>query len=258
MSDKSDPPTTLLEPDEPPSVTIINEHGSSPLLLVCDHASNRVPKKLRGLGLGERELEDHIAWDPGAKLVAQALSEKLDAVLISTGYSRLVIDCNRPLTSSESIAEKSAGIVVPGNLNLSQVDREQRINELFIPYQQTIANMLKREQFNTLLSIHSFTAVIDKEHRPWQVGVACYQNDQFARALFSELEKNRHLTVGFNQPYAIELDYDYTIPVQGEANGYPCAMIEIRQNEINSVDDAERWAETLAVVWRRIASSACP
>jgi predicted N-formylglutamate amidohydrolase len=88
-------------------------------LLVCDHAANRVPRQLGSLGLDAAQLADHIAWDPGAAVVARRLSAHLDAPLVLSGYSRLVIDCNRPLGHPQSIAEQSAGVPIPGNLGTS-------------------------------------------------------------------------------------------------------------------------------------------
>ena len=127
-------PTPLLEPAEPPAFEIVNARGKGSAVLVCDHASNRVPRRMHELGLNSQQLADHIAWDPGAADVARALSALLDAPLVLSGYSRLVIDCNRPLQSRESIAEQSAGVPVPGNRYLSAQDRERRIATFFQPY----------------------------------------------------------------------------------------------------------------------------
>jgi len=122
---------SLLRPDEPSAVEVVNAEGGSHIVLVCDHASNRVPTRLGTLGLDTARLADHIGWDPGAADVARRLSDSLDAPLILSGYSRLVIDCNRPLRSAESIPEQSAGVMVPGNRALSATDREIRVKELF-------------------------------------------------------------------------------------------------------------------------------
>jgi hypothetical protein len=65
--------------------------------------------------------------------VARRLAQHLDAPLVASGYSRLVIDCNRPLTSEESIAITSAGMVVPGNAAIGAADRALRAKALFAP-----------------------------------------------------------------------------------------------------------------------------
>lgn len=217
------------------------------MVLVCDHASNRVPQRLQQLGLPDAALADHIAWDPGAAQVAMALAERLNAVLVMSGYSRLVIDCNRPLSSPQSIPEISAGVVIPGNQNLSATERDTRIQTLFIPYQRAIDDILQQRQdgVTALLSIHSFTPILNNTPRPWHMGVACYRHDTFARSLYSTLSQPGDVVVGFNQPYAIESEFDYTIPEQGEARGLPSAMIEIRQDGIDSPTAVQQWAQRL-------------
>jgi predicted N-formylglutamate amidohydrolase len=54
-----DVPTRLLAPDEPQPVTLTNEGGMSPFIIVADHAGNYLPRRLRSLGLGPAELERH-------------------------------------------------------------------------------------------------------------------------------------------------------------------------------------------------------
>jgi predicted N-formylglutamate amidohydrolase len=250
--------TLLLQPAEPPPFQIINASGKGSAVLVCDHASNRVPWCMDDLGLDSQQLADHIGWDPGAADVARALSELLDAPLVLSGYSRLVIDCNRPLQSPESIAEQSAGVAVPGNRNLSARDREQRIATFFRPYHQAIDQLLdaRRHQPALLLSIHSFAAVLDGQRRPWHVGVAYRHDHRLAQRLHEALSQRGDIRVGYNQPYPIEDAFDYTIPVHGEGRGLASAMIEIRQNEIQSPAVAATWAKRLAQAFQAVEAEA--
>ena len=131
----------LLASDEPPAREIFDALGRGNAVIVCDHASNCIPRRLNGLGLGPVELASHIAWDPGAAEVARRLAEHLVAPLVVSGYSRLVIDCNRPLASEESIAPASAGVVVPGNQSVGAADRALRCAALFRPYHRAIAEV---------------------------------------------------------------------------------------------------------------------
>jgi predicted N-formylglutamate amidohydrolase len=145
---------------------------------------------------------------------------------------------------------------IPGNQNLSPDDKEQRRQSIFWPYQHAIAELLQwRKESTVLISIHSFTPNLNGEHRPWQAGVACYRDPRLARALYNLLQQDSELTVGFNQPYAIESAFDYTVPVQGEARGLLCAMVEIRQDGIASLAGAEGWAKRLAKAWNGAASA---
>ena len=244
----------LLGPDEPASFELVNAEGRSSAVLVCDHAANRIPQRLGSLGLTVAQLAEHISWDPGAAEVARLLSEQLDAPLVLSGYSRLVIDCNRPLGSAESIAEQSAGVLVPSNCGLSPQERESRIDALFRPYHDAIDRLLdgRSQRPSLLLSIHSFTPVLNEQPRPWHIGV-CYGHDRrLAALMLGALSYSGEFSVGDNQPYSIETDVDYTIPVQGEARGIPSVMIEIRQDGIRTAEGVVTWATRLAEAYRQI------
>ncbi|WP_331352821.1 N-formylglutamate amidohydrolase [Cellvibrio sp. UBA7671] len=250
--------STLLLPTEPAAVELFNQQGKSNLVLVCDHASNRVPVCLDKLGLSDDQLAEHIGWDPGAATVARLLAKALDAPLLLSGYSRLVIDCNRPIESNELIPEQSAGIVIPGNQNLSAYERADRIQNLFIPYHDAIdalldARLLSNPKHPTLfLSIHSFTPFLFNQQRPWHIGVSHKSDARFAKDLYRALVQQGDIIVGLNEPYPIEDAFDYSIPTHGEARGLPCAMIEIRQDGLTTETGIERWAARIANAYRAI------
>ncbi|MCU0837052.1 MAG: N-formylglutamate amidohydrolase [Chromatiaceae bacterium] len=252
------PSSALLEPDEPAPVEVVNIDGEGTAVLVCDHASNRIPQRLGSLGLDAPQLAEHIAWDPGAAEVARRLAAELDAPLVLSGYSRLVIDCNRPLSHPGSIAEESAGVAIPGNRGLSPEERGLRVETLFRPYHNAIARLLDRRvgRPTLLLSVHSFTPVLNGRARPWHVGVSHGRDPRLAALLLEALGSTGDLRVGENQPYPIEEAIDYTIPHHGEGRGLPSAMIEIRQDGIRSAADAADWAARLAAAYRRIEGAA--
>lgn len=249
-----DPGTSLLEDGDAPAFEVVNGTGESNVVLVCDHASHRVPLRLGTLGLENDRLTEHIGWDPGAAAVARHLSTELDATLVLSGYSRLVIDCNRPLRSAESVPQESDGVPIPANVGLSREDRGVRTSALFQPYHDAIDQVLARrsDRPSVLLSIHSFTPALAGQRRPWHVGVSARQERWFASHLVAELSAQPDgLVVGENEPYAIDDDFDYTIPVHGEARGLPSALIEIRQDGIEKPADARLWARRLAEAVRR-------
>jgi len=257
-SDSGVSAVSLLGSNESVPVELVNADGGSSAVLVCDHASNRVPQQLGSLGLDDIQLADHIGWDPGAAEVARRLSTLLDAPLVLSGYSRLVIDCNRPLLSVGSIAEQSDGVPVPGNRGLSLSERESRINELFRPYHEAIDRLLdgRTRRPSLLLSIHSFTPVLNGQPRPWHIGVSHWRDRQLAALMLGVLAHTGEYTVGDNEPYPIDADIDYTIPVHGEGRGLPSVMIEIRQDEIRTTSGASAWATRLAEAYRKIEAEA--
>lgn len=244
----------LLSAEEPAAFEIINEHVPSNLIIICDHASNRVPLGLNNLGLTADHLNAHIAWDPGAAAVAHKLAQDLKAPLVVSNYSRLVIDCNRPLQSPELIPESSAQVEIPGNSKLSEYHRQARIEQLFLPYHNAIDNLISSRLQNLpefhprlLISVHSFTPQLLGGKRPWHVGVAGYRDKRLAEVLFQFIRESCDGPVGYDQPYAIDEHFDYSIPVHGEARGLHAAMIEIRQDLLTRTDGQNSLAVKLSV-----------
>ena len=125
-----------------------------------------------------------------------------------------------------------------------------RAREIFAPYHDAIARQLderKRAGRRTvLISLHSFTPVYGGLARPWQVGVLYNRDAAFARVLLDLLRGERDLTVGDNEPYTVDDETDYTIPVHGEQRGIPHVAIEIRQDLIGAEDGQRLWADRLA------------
>lgn len=236
----------LLAPSD--TFEVFNSSGNSEILLVCDHASNKVPLFLEGLGLTNTQINDHIAWDPGAADVARELALHLDATLVLSGYSRLVIDCNRSLISPLLIAPCSDGVVVPKNQGLTDDDRAQRIDTYFKPYHQTIQQLLddRAGRISKLLSIHSFSPALaeagDSAARPWHIGVSYKEMPTFADRLYAGLKQYQDLCVGYHQPYAVDDEYDFTLIEHGFKRKLEHAMIEIRQDQLISEQQTREWA----------------
>jgi predicted N-formylglutamate amidohydrolase len=240
----------LLAPDEPPAVVEYRAGGTSPFLLVCDHAGRRIPRRLRDLGLSEADLARHIAWDIGIAGVGRHLADRLDACLVMQLYSRLVIDCNRPPGSATSIAPLSEGTAITGNENIAAQDAELRAREIFAPYHAAIETHLdarKRARRDTILiSLHSFTPVYAGLPRPWHAGVLYNRYNVLAAALRDLLRAPGDIVVGDNEPYSVSDDTDYTVPVHGERRGIPHVAIEIRQDLIAEEPEQVLWADRFA------------
>jgi predicted N-formylglutamate amidohydrolase len=248
-------PARLLDDDEPPPYTVVCESGSSPFFLTCDHAGRIIPRRLQSLGLPDTELQRHIAWDIGAAGVTVKLAALLDAFAILQTYSRLVIDCNRPLVSPTSIATLSEHTVVPGNLQLSNDDAEARAHEIFWPYHRRIVAELDaraaRNQPTVLITVHSFTPVFKGDARAMHAGVLYNRDSRLAHRLLDVLRENSGLIVGDNQPYSVSDHSDYAIPVYGEQRGLLHAEIEIRQDLIADDAGQQEWAARLATALRQ-------
>jgi predicted N-formylglutamate amidohydrolase len=254
----SDP---LLCQDDPPVYALERAGGSSPVLLVCDHAGRTIPRKLGDLGLSQQELATHVAWDLGIEALGRLLSARLDAFLIQHRYSRLVIDVNRPPGSAESIVTLSERTRVPGNEGLSRAQAEQRREELFEPYHRRIREELDRRardaRPSVLVALHSFTPCYMGVTRRWHAGVLYGRDARLGRALLEELRSDVSLVVGDNEPYAVSDETDFTIIAHGERRNIPHVELEIRQDLLADEAGRERWSEQLAAILERSLARAC-
>lgn len=238
---------SLLGPSDPPAFTVHAPAGRSRYFLTGDHAGQRVPARLEGLGVPRAELDRHIGWDIGIAEVARLLSARLDAFAIVQTYSRLVIDCNRPLGALTSIPETSDGTVVHGNHGLDDGARAARAREIHAPYHDRIVAELDARAATRpiVIALHSFTPVMQGFVRPWQAGVLYNRQPAFSRALKPLLEAEGFV-VGDNEPYAVGDGTDYGIPVHAEGRELPSLLLEIRQDLIAHEAGQHEWAERLA------------
>jgi predicted N-formylglutamate amidohydrolase len=240
----------LLTAEDPPAFEIVNPAGRAPLLLICDHASNTVPRRLAGLGLDGETLARHIAWDIGAAEVTRRLAVLLDARAVLAGYSRLVIDCNRPLDDPTSIAGESDGIEVPGNFGLSAADRAARADACFHPYHAAIAGELAGFTAGgvvpAVISIHSFTPTMRGFARPWHVGILWDRDRRLPVPLIAALASDPALVVGDNEPYSAREPAGHSVHTHAATAGLPHTAIELRQDLVATSDGAGAWAAILA------------
>lgn len=248
---------TLLQAGDPPAVRTENPSAKSPILFVSDHAGRAIPRALGTLGLDEPELSRHIACDIGIYGVTTRLARALDATYVLQPYSRLVIDCNRRAGDPQSIMAESDGTAVPGNRDLSAAARSQREREILDPYHREIERVLAeraaRRQPTVLFMMHSCTDRLkrDAAPRPWHVGVIAETDWRIGDRLIELLEAETQFVIGRNQPYSVNMEADYTVPVHGEARGIPYVEIEIRQDLIGDEAGQAEWAQRLADIFPR-------
>jgi predicted N-formylglutamate amidohydrolase len=236
----------VLEQDETPPFEVTGREGRSPFFIICDHAGRAVPRSLGDLGVAPAELERHVAWDIGAGAVARLLGAALDAFVITQRYSRLVIDCNRPLDAADSIVATSERTDVPGNRGLDAVAAATRARAIFHPYHDQIRRELDRRQASILVSMHSFTPVFLGVTRPWHAGILHLRDRRLATPLLRLLGAEPDLVIGDNEPYRASELSDFSIVEHGESRGFPYVEVEIRQDLIADAAGQAAWADRLA------------
>lgn len=240
--------TTL--PDWPAPFELVNPAGRSPIVLVCEHASNHIPSEYGGLGLAPEHLERHIAWDRGAAELTRRLAARLDSAALLGTYSRLLIDLNRPPESPGSIPSSSERTAIPGNVALAGEETERRIASIFAPFQDRLGALIDQREAESrppiLVSIHSFNPTFCGEVRPMHAGILYERAADLGANLVRRLAADPALVVRSNEPYAVARDEDYALLVHGDDRGVPAVLVEIRNDGLESDSGVERWAQRLA------------
>lgn len=233
-----------------PFVRIAGDPASG-LILLCDHASNRVPEEFGDLGLPRAELSRHIAYDPGAAAVTRRLAARIGAPAVMSTFSRLIIDPNRGEDDPTLVMRLSDGALVPGNVHIDGSEKCRRIARFHQPYHAAIAaeidNRLARGLVPALISIHSFTPVWRGRVRPWHIGVLWDGDRRLVAPLVAALAADPALCVGDNEPYTGALHGD-TLYRHGTRRGLAHALIELRQDLIADEGGADAWAARLAAI----------
>jgi predicted N-formylglutamate amidohydrolase len=246
----------LIGPEDPPPYSIYNAQGSAPILLVCDHASRQFPAAMHQLGLADWVLDQHVACDIGAGMVTRHLADRLNAPAVLAGYSRLIVDLNRQLHHESAFARISDGIAIPGNQDIGEQERVQRIQSFFNPYHDAITGQLnlfeKRSIVPAFLSIHSCTPVFNNVVRHCQIGVMWDQDPRIPVPLIAKLNEVPDLEVGDNEPYSGRHPDDYTIDFHAERTGLPSVGIEVRQDLVSTPQGVARWADVLGEAFESV------
>lgn len=229
-----------------PVAWVENGAGAGPVLLLCEHASNWIPERHGDLGVSASDRQRHIAWDIGAAALARGLARRLDARLVLSGVSRLVIDCNRPLGVPSSIPLRSEDTDIPGNAGLTAEDIAFRQHAYFEPFRALVAAQIAARRPALLVGVHSFTPVFRGVARPWHAGVLYADAVALGARLVAGLRADPGLVVGDNEPYRIEAAEDFTVPIHGDANGIPAVLLEVRQDLLADEAGIEAWAARLA------------
>tara|TARA_B100001996_G_scaffold112971_1_gene85473 strand:- start:81 stop:857 length:777 start_codon:yes stop_codon:yes gene_type:complete len=228
---------------------IVKKGTNDDFLIICDHASNRIPKNYNNLGIKSEEIISHRAFDIGAADVAKELSNKLDCALIMSNFSRLLIDPNRGVDDPTLIPKLSEGVKIKGNIEITNTkndkERLKRIKNFYLPYHEEIelflSETLKKNIVPKIISIHSFTPIWKGKKRDIEVGILWDKDDRLS-SIFLEYIKNN--ICGNNQPYNGRLVND-TLYRHATLRGIPHILIEIRQDLLESNKERLLWAEKI-------------
>lgn len=243
----------MLSCDDDPPFAVFNPNGKGDVLLVCEHATAAIPRVFADLGLQQHALLSHIAWDPGALELSMRLAKMFDANLCYQRYSRLLYDCNRPPESPSAILEKSEAYDISGNRNLSEQERNQRVETFYRSFQKGLSGLLdarsRSGQQTVLVTVHSFTPVFFGKARDVEVGVLHDVDTRLADAILVQTEGlNCSFVTRRNEPYGPEDGVTHTLVEHGVQNGFLNVMIEVRNDLLRSQEEIDAMAAYLGVL----------
>ena len=222
-----------------------------PWLVACDHASNHVPMAVNNssLGLTKDDMGRHIAYDLGAKGLSQSLGNLLDAPVLCSNFSRLVIDPNRGEDDPTLLMKLYDGTIILGNHKSDTAELNKRIRNYYRPYHQAYSKLATKKR--AILAVHSFTPQL-RGHppRPWEVGVLFGQDRRLADAVIAGLRLKENLIIGVNEPYAGHLPGD-SIDQHAQSNNKLNVLIEVRNDLIKTISEQNAWARFLAPILQK-------
>lgn len=241
-------PTLTSKPDFGPPVKVQTAPPRAQAMVVCEHASRFIPKDLAGLGLDPELRDSHIAWDPGALGVAQALCRNLQAPLVTGTVSRLVYDLNRPPDAISAVPQVSEVHSIPGNAALSAHARRDRVHRLYLPFRRTLDHEIARRQLTLrlLVTVHSFTPVYNDCPRAVELGLLHGRDARFAKAMLAHTPESCAFNTQLNAPYSADDGVAHTLDLHGCDNGLLNVMLEIRNDLIATEADQKAWGDMLA------------
>lgn len=231
---------------------IENAEGKSPVVLVCEHASNALPHPWGDLGLSAAQTHAHIAWDPGALGLARGLATRLGASLIHAPVSRLIYDCNRGPDRPGAMPARSEVHDIPGNAAISPDERLARTEAIYLPWANGLHNLITARiamgRPPVIVTIHSFTPVFHGQPREVEFGVIHDADPTLACAILAEAKAKTTLNSQLNQPYSAADDVTHTLRLHATPYALHNAMLEIRNDLIATDKSAAAMAERLTPV----------
>ena len=255
MVETSDSLYRLLSAADGPAYRETPGRGDLPVILLCEHASNRVPERLNNLGLSALDLGMHFAVDVGAARVTELLADQLGVPAVFCNFSRLVVDCNRTIAHPQLMTTQEDGVTIPGNQKIAPAERQARIAEIYQPFHDAVAHNIAalEKKFDTphIVIIHSHTPQYRAmpTPRPWQIGVTWNNKNPAAAAMLQFLQKSA-MIVGDNQPYALFKPdgaiVSHTMAHHVENPNRSGYMVEIRHDQIRTEAGCATYAALLA------------
>lgn len=203
--------------------------GDGPLLLTCEHASERLPERWRWPREDVRLRGTHWAYDLGAAELTHDLAEGLASAAVLSRFSRLLADPNRHEEDPSIFRDLAEGAPVMLNARITSEDRQARLDGYWRRYHDVVDREAAATGASVLLSVHTFTPVYEGNPRAMEVGVLFADEDTLGAEL-AEAFAAEGFVVALNEPYSGKEGLIYAAERHAKAHGLAPLEIEVRQD----------------------------
>lgn len=229
------------------AVEVIAGATDAPIVVSCEHASERLPGGWRWPAGDARLVGTHWAYDLGAADLACSLAAALHAPAVLARFSRLLVDPNRPLDSDTLFRARAEGAPVELNTRaLDDRERASRIAHLWEPFHRALDRTTAASHAEVLFSVHTFTPVYEGVPRAVEIGVLFDEEETLARRIAAVLAEGGW-RVELNEPWSGKDGLIYSPARHAKAHGRRPVELEVRQDL--AVDPAHR-AKIVAALTR--------
>lgn len=216
------------------------------LVLTCEHAGNRIPKEHAALFAGAADvLASHRGWDPGALPLATQMAKQLRRPLLSTTWSRLLVEANRSAHRPKIWSSFTA--------NLPEPERARILARYWQPHRQAVEEAVRtaigKHGSVVHVAVHSFTPELDGVVRNADVAFL-YDSSRRPEALFARGWGER---LRATLP---DLRVRYNYPYRGDTDGLPTALRKLHAaNRYRGYELEVNQALLATPGWRRVGDA---
>ncbi len=212
-----------------PPARVIAPASSLPLMLTCEHASTDLPAPWRWPESDAWLVGTHWSFDFGAAALTEALARATGAPAVLAGFTRLLVDPNRPLDSDTLFRDRAEGRSVSLNVAVSPSDRAARIDGYWRPFHAAVDEVAIPHRPRLLLSIHSFTPVYEGVRRAVEVGVL-HAGEPVLAAQWQRALATHGYDVRVDEPYVGAGGFIYSAETHAARAGARTLELEFRQD----------------------------
>jgi len=191
--------------------------GRAPaVVLTCEHAGNRIPREHAALfasSAAKAALASHRGWDPGALPLGELMAKRLGVPLLSTPWSRLLVEANRSVHRPKIWSSYTA--------TLPDAVRDRILATYWRPHRDEVEAAIRTaiDEHGAVVhvAVHSFTPELDGEVRNADVAFL-YDSKRRPEA---ELARRWGERLREAMP---ELRVRNNYPYRGDTDGLPTAL----------------------------------